>query len=39
MELSQAFGIINLIAPDEVQSLADLLPPELIQEAFSSPIP
>ncbi|MCW2106190.1 UNVERIFIED_ORG: hypothetical protein M2402_003364, partial [Rahnella aquatilis] len=25
MELSQALGIINLTAPDEVQSLADLL--------------
>ena len=35
MELSQALGIINLTAPDEVQSLADLLPPELIQQAFS----
>ncbi|KFD20273.1 transposase [Tatumella ptyseos ATCC 33301] len=35
MELSQALGMINLTAPDEVQSLADLLPPELIQQAFS----
>lgn len=31
MELSQALGIINLTAPDEVQCLADLLPPDLIQ--------
>ncbi|MCW2455325.1 UNVERIFIED_ORG: hypothetical protein M2414_003575, partial [Rahnella aquatilis] len=29
MELSQALGIINLTAPDEVQSLADLLSPDL----------
>ena len=35
MELSQAPGIINLTAPDEVQSLADLLSPDLIQQAFS----
>lgn len=35
MELSQALGIINLTAPDEVQSLADLLSPDLIQQAFS----
>lgn len=35
MELSQALGIINLTAPEEVQSLADLLPPDLIQQAFS----
>ncbi|WP_371190683.1 IS4 family transposase [Tatumella sp. UCD-D_suzukii] len=35
MELSQALGMINLTAPDEVQSLANLLPPELIQQAFS----
>jgi len=35
MELSQALGIINLIAPDEVLSLADLLSPDLIQQAFS----
>ncbi|WP_042870614.1 IS4 family transposase, partial [Dickeya poaceiphila] len=35
MELSQALGIINLTAPDEVQSLADLLSPDLIQQAFT----
>lgn len=35
MELSQALGIINLTAPDRVQSLADLLSPDLIQQAFS----
>ena len=35
MELSQALGIINLTAPEEVQSLADLLPHDLIQQAFS----
>jgi len=35
MELSHALGIINLTAPDEVQSLADLLSPDLIQQAFS----
>ena len=35
MELSQALGIINLTAPDEVRSLADLLSPDLIQQAFS----
>jgi len=28
-------GIITLTAPQEVQSLADLLPPDLIQQAFS----
>ncbi len=35
MELPQALGIINLTAPDEVQFLAALLPPDLIQQAFS----
>ncbi|MEQ9924961.1 IS4 family transposase [Pectobacterium brasiliense] len=35
MELSQALGIINLTAPDDVQTLADLLSPDLIQQAFS----
>lgn len=35
MELSQALGIINLTAPNEVQCLAELLPPDLIQQAFS----
>ena len=35
MELSQAPGIINLTAPDDVQSLADFLPPDLIQQAFA----
>lgn len=35
MELSQALGIINLTAPAEVRSLADLLSPDLIQQAFS----
>ena len=35
MELSQALGIINLTAPDHVQSFADLLSPDLIQHAFS----
>ena len=35
MELSQALGIINLTAPDRVQSLADLLSPDLIQQAFA----
>jgi hypothetical protein len=35
MELSQALGIINITAPDEVQSLSDLLPHALIQQAFS----
>lgn len=35
MELSQALGIINLTAPDKIQSLADLLSPDLIQQAFT----
>ncbi len=35
MALSQAPGIINFTAPDEVQSLADLLSPDLIRQAFS----
>lgn len=35
MELSQVLGIINLTAPDDVQTLADLLSPDLIQQAFS----
>ena len=35
MELSQSLGIINLTAPDDVQNLADLLSPYLIQQAFS----
>ncbi|AFI91002.1 IS4 ORF [Pectobacterium parmentieri] len=35
MELSQALGIINLTSPDDVQTLAGLLSPALIQQAFS----
>ncbi|SQI45010.1 Insertion element 4 transposase N-terminal [Serratia plymuthica] len=35
MHLSQALGIINITAPEQVQTLADLLPPDLIQQAFS----
>lgn len=35
MQLPQAPGIINITAPDEVQSLADLFSPEPIQEAFT----
>jgi hypothetical protein len=35
MELLHALGIINLTAPDEVQSLADLPSPDLIQQAFT----
>ena len=34
MELSQALGIINLTAPEEVQSLADLLPPTSFSRLF-----
>lgn len=35
MHLSQALGIINITSPEQVQTLADLLPPDLIQQAFS----
>lgn len=35
MERSQALGIINLTALDDVQSLTDLFSPDLIQQAFS----
>lgn len=35
MALSQVSGSSNPAVPDEIHSLADLLPPELIQPAFS----
>lgn len=35
MALSQAPGIINLTTTEEVQSLSDLLSPDLIRQAFS----
>lgn len=35
MELSQALGIIHLTAPERARSLADLIPAELIQKAFT----
>ncbi|MEB4677799.1 transposase domain-containing protein, partial [Enterobacteriaceae bacterium G50] len=35
MELSQALGIIHLTAPERARSLADLIPAELIQRAFT----
>ncbi|KKF36680.1 IS4 family transposase [Erwinia tracheiphila] len=34
-ELSQALGIINAATPERARSLADLIPPELIQQALT----
>jgi hypothetical protein len=35
MQLSQTLGIINLTATDKVQTLADLLSHDLIQQTFA----
>jgi len=35
MHLSQALGIINITAPEQIQTLSDLLPLDIIQQAFS----
>ncbi|EIO7472119.1 transposase domain-containing protein, partial [Salmonella enterica subsp. enterica] len=34
MELSQALSIIHLTAPERARSLSELIPAELIKEAF-----
>ena len=35
MQVSQAFDIINQLKPQQVETLADLLPLELIEKAYS----
>ena len=35
MQVSQAFDMINQLKPHQVETLADLLPLELIEEAYS----
>lgn len=35
MQVSQALDFISKVAPDNIQTLADLLPLDLVQEALS----